>query len=585
MLKEKKPESTSEQLKEKLQVWLQNTRAALIRFGHAVYLFEYALGMYTLTALHRGFRYLRKELRPMFGWLEHFVFQKVIAYLITLFKKFVGVRHIVKQEFSRERTPFKTAPFRAVGDWFSCIVGVSRRYPAVLGRVLRVLCPLAACGLLIFTIQYWSSATFGIQVEYEGVDVGTITDETTYRNAADMARARVYSEDGEFTISDTPRMRVTLTRANAMLDTTALCDAILRTKGDAISEGSGLYIDGNFIGSMTSRAEMDKVLNDIKGGYLQGVKNERAEFIQNVEVSDGLFLSESVMTAEQLKAKLTAQAVVKKEYTIQPGDTLSTIARDLDMTTTQLRNMNPSVKNDTIYAGDKITVQRPQPFLRVKVVRTIQYTEKIDYSIEKEYDDSKLVTYEKVKVKGEEGSQNVTAEVTFIDGVEESRTILSIDVTKQPVSQVVIVGTKKVYNSDGGSVTVGDGISTGNMLWPVPICHNMSRGWRSGHYALDICNGPVSVKNQPFVAADGGTVISAGWNTGGYGYLVQIQHANGLQTWYAHCNSLYVVTGQKVTRGQVLGRIGSTGWSTGYHLHFEVRKNGRRVNPLNYVSP
>ncbi len=579
MRKEKQPKQQS-----KTHVF-KDIRTALGRFWYAVYKFEYALGMYTLTALHRGYRYMRRELRPMVGWLNHFVFQGIAAQLRSLFEKFRGVGHVVGQEFDVERTPFKKNPFRAIGDWCRCLVGVSKRYPAVMGRVFRVLSPIAAVVLLVLTIQYWTSATFGIQVEYEGTDVGTIANETVYREAADLARARVYSENGEFSISDTPQMRVTLTRANAMLDTTTMCDAILRTKGDAISEGSGLYVDGAFIGSMTSREEMNKVLDGIKASYLQGVENERAEFIQDVQVTDGLFLSESVLTAEAMQQKLTAQAVVKKEYTVQEGDVLGTIARDLDMTLSALRAMNPSLKNDTIYAGQKLTVQRPQPFLRVKVVRTIKYTEKIDYSIEKEYDDTKLVTYEKVKVKGVEGSQDVTAEVTYVDGVEQGRTILSIDVTKQPITKVVVVGTKKVYNSSGGTVTVGDGVTTGSMLWPVPICHNMSRGWKSGHYALDICNGPVSVKNQPFIAADGGTVVFAGWNTGGYGYLVQIQHANGLQTWYAHCSSLNVVTGQKVTRGQVLGRIGTTGWSTGYHLHFEVRKNGRRVNPLNYVSP
>lgn len=563
---------------------LQNIFSALSRCGYAIYKFEYAFGMYTLTALHRGSRRLRRELHPMFGWLSHFVVQRVVAQITTLFKKIKGVGGVFREEFDVERIPFKKNPFRAVGQWFGCLFGVSRRYPAVLGRVFRVIAPIAAVVLLAYTVEYWTSATFGIQVEYEGVNVGTIQDESVFHEAAALARARVYSEDGEFTISDTPQMRVTLSHESAMMDTAAMCNAILRTKGDAISEGSGLYVDDVFIGSMASRAEMDKVLNDIKATYLSGAENERAEFMQNVQITDGLFLSKTVMTTEQMKARLTAEAVVKKEYTVQDGDVMGIIARKLDMTLSDLRAMNPQVKNDIIREGQKLMVQRPQPFLRVKVVRTIKYTETIDYAIEKEKDNTKYVTYERVKVKGVEGSQDVTAEVTYIDGVEESRTILSIDVTKQPVAKVVVVGTKSVY-ANGNEITQGDGKTTGSMLWPVPSCHNMSRGWKSGHYAIDITNGPTPVYGKPFVAADGGTVIFAGWNTGGYGYLVQVQHANGLQTWYAHCSSLSVVTGQKVTRGQTLGRIGSTGWSTGPHLHFEVRKNGIRVDPLNYVTP
>ena len=175
--------------------------------------------------------------------------------------------------------------------------------------------------------------------------------------------------------------------------------------------------------------------------------------------------------------------------------------------------------------------------------------------------------------------------MTYIDGVETSRKTVSKTVTKQPVTKVVERGTKSVYAS-GSEVVVGDGVTKGQMSWPVPICSNMSRGWRSGHYALDITNGPTPIYGAAIVAADGGTVIFSGWNTGGYGYLVQIQHANGLQTWYAHCSALNVVTGQKVTRGQVIARVGSSGWSTGPHLHFEVRLNGLSVNPLyTYVNP
>ena len=100
-----------------------------------------------------------------------------------------------------------------------------------------------------------------------------------------------------------------------------------------------------------------------------------------------------------------------------------------------------------------------------------------------------------------------------------------------------------------------------------------------------IANGPVTVLNTPIVAADGGrvTVVNTNPNVG-YGIYVVIDHGNGLTTLYAHLKSVNVTVGQKVSRGQEIGRGGSTGWSTGPHLHFEVRVNGRCVNPLKYVS-
>lgn len=105
--------------------------------------------------------------------------------------------------------------------------------------------------------------------------------------------------------------------------------------------------------------------------------------------------------------------------------------------------------------------------------------------------------------------------------------------------------------------------------------------WGRGHKGIDIG----ASKGTPIKAAAGGTVTLSqyGYN-GGYGNYVIISHGNGVQTVYGHCSSLKATTGQKVSQGQVIATVGSTGDSTGNHLHFEVRVNGVAQNPLNYVS-
>ncbi len=126
----------------------------------------------------------------------------------------------------------------------------------------------------------------------------------------------------------------------------------------------------------------------------------------------------------------------------------------------------------------------------------------------------------------------------------------------------------------------------GEYMWPLPTgkgyisCYYGGRDPNgSPHYGLDIA---ISY-GTPIYAANDGTVLKAEWHYS-YGYYILIDHGNGMSTLYAHCSSLNVGAGQTVAKGQVIGGVGSTGFSTGNHLHFEVRKSGNRQNPLSYVA-
>ncbi len=135
---------------------------------------------------------------------------------------------------------------------------------------------------------------------------------------------------------------------------------------------------------------------------------------------------------------------------------------------------------------------------------------------------------------------------------------------------------QKVVTTYAGSVPEG-ARGTGRFQWPV--LGSLTQGYWYGHRAIDV-GAPTG---SALLAADGGFVSFAGWTDIGYGYLVVIDHANGFATYYAHLSNVYVYTGQAVARGEVIGAVGSTGWSTGPHLHFEVRYYGAQQNPRAYL--
>mgnify|MGYP005785185751 CR=1 FL=1 len=157
----------------------------------------------------------------------------------------------------------------------------------------------------------------------------------------------------------------------------------------------------------------------------------------------------------------------------------------------------------------------------------------------------------------------------------------------EPVKQTVQVA--KTSNRSSGSVNTSTNISKGkanlgiSLIKPVSgiITSRFAASSRirsSAHTGLDIATS----SGTPIVAASSGTVTFSG-TKGSYGKLVVITHSNGVQTYYGHCSALYVSAGQKVSQGQKIAAVGSTGNSTGPHLHFEIRINGVAYNPQNYL--
>lgn len=154
---------------------------------------------------------------------------------------------------------------------------------------------------------------------------------------------------------------------------------------------------------------------------------------------------------------------------------------------------------------------------------------------------------------------------------------------REKAAQPEASNTNPGNNSGGGSVPTG-----GKFGWPVPSSSRVTSSYgyrihpilktRKMHTGIDIA----APSGTPIVSAQNGTVISAGW-LGGYGLTVMVDHGGGIVTLYAHNSSITVSTGQQVSKGQTISLMGSTGNSTGPHLHFEVRKNGDYVDPLPWI--
>lgn len=200
---------------------------------------------------------------------------------------------------------------------------------------------------------------------------------------------------------------------------------------------------------------------------------------------------------------------------------------------------------------------------------------KLSYSTITKRTSQYSVGYYTVTTKGSNGLKHKVDSVVYLNGVEVSRESLEDVVVTAPVNQVVTIGTAPAYGSNDGT-----------LLMPLASYSFISSyfGETSGrskpHKAVDFA----APRGTPIYAAEDGVVIESYYNNGGYGNMVTIDHGNGMKTRYAHNSQNLVKKGQKVTKGETIALVGTTGQSTGNHLHFEVMINGVCVNGLNYIA-
>jgi murein DD-endopeptidase MepM/ murein hydrolase activator NlpD len=245
------------------------------------------------------------------------------------------------------------------------------------------------------------------------------------------------------------------------------------------------------------------------------------------------------------------------DYKVVSGDTLSTIASKFDVSIDSIRWAN-DFSDDTLHAGDIIKIPPVTGIVyKVKEGDTI-------YGIAKKFktDAQNIVNFPFNDFADLE-TYSLTVGQTLIvpDGLMPQSLSL-------PVPQIAV----------HPQYSMGSGGGSGQFHWPTNGLITQYPVWY--HMALDIANS----SQPPVMAAGSGTVILVQYLTYDYGHHVIIDHGNGTSTLYGHMTEIYVHAGDKVSQGQIIGKMGSTGRSTGTHLHFEVRVNGRAVNPLPYLK-
>ncbi|MGR6837308.1 peptidoglycan DD-metalloendopeptidase family protein [Syntrophomonas erecta] len=324
-----------------------------------------------------------------------------------------------------------------------------------------------------------------------------------------------------------------------------------------------------YLGSRKVALELLEQLKKENSQLDEGEKLVSLGFEEKVQVKERKVPASKVISADKAYSLITTGTNNPETYEVQEGDSLWMIARKNDMYVDEIVKAN-RLKSEDLKPGEKLILVKSKPYVNViarvegEKIETIPFETKVVV-------DRNAYSSVKVTQSGQNGEKKIVYEAIKRNGVLDKREIKEEQIIKEAVNKILVKGSQVNIASRGGGARVLD--------WPVYGPISSYYGSRGGsHTGIDIA----ARSGTAIRAAASGNVTYAGYQ-GGYGKFIIVNHGNGIVSRYAHCSSINVSVGQRVAAGQTIGTVGSTGRSTGPHLHFEVLAGGSFRNPLSYL--
>ena len=429
---------------------------------------------------------------------------------------------------------------------------------------------MGAAGVLNYCTAY--------EYSYNGQKLGLVKEKDDVLQITDLVQGALTEEKNMKIVIDAKddiTFHRKLTLDESQIDNSEQVLKRLTYMGDLKVKAIGIYVNGKKIGAVQDRKTAKKVLKDVADKYTKkgdNIEIEKVSFLEKVDIDPCSTDLEDLHSEEEMVDLLCTSGEKETVHKVVAGDTLHSIAKKYDVWEDQLLADNKGINSKKLEVGSNIIVKQQAPVLTYEVVEKITYDKVIEHKVEEQKSADIYEGMTETQQAGSDGLSEITARVTLQNGKKVEEEDLVTTVKEEPVTEVVLVGTKE------RPPTVG----SGKYIWPLKDSFTQTSGfgsrWGRQHKGIDLA---VSVGTTVY-AADGGTVVEAQYS-GSYGNVVMIDHQNGQETRYAHNSKLLVKKGDKVYQGQPIAKSGNTGRSTGPHVHFEIRFNGEPRNPLNYL--
>ncbi len=449
----------------------------------------------------------------------------------------------------------------------------------IIARLFNYILPVVSLAVCVAVIGTMLQLNYALQISYNGQTVGFVADETVYDSARKIIQNRMVTPTQQ-TWNSTAEMRIAVVNNDEIVSQEVMAESLLSVSGEEIAQATGLYVGGEFYGATAAGElladEIDAILAP-QQALASGLAGDvTVKFTRTVELIPGIYPVASIVTFDEMKALVNSQESFDIYFTAAGGESSADVASKNGISLDRLTALNGQVDN-TLSEGTRLLVAQNESLLRIKLVSQVITTRTINCKEIYINDNRFPVGYMLPRISGENGEEVTVSEIEYdANGEVVSETVLSKEITKEPVDAEIVIGVRQA----DGTVSSAVGDMSKPLAWPTGPYQYVSRGFSSYHFGVDIAG----QSGTPIYAADNGVVTLAESTPWNYGTYIIIDHQNGMQTVYGHNSQNLVEVGDVVAKGQLIGLMGTTGNSTGNHLHFETRWLGDKVDPAQYLN-
>ena len=298
-----------------------------------------------------------------------------------------------------------------------------------------------SAAFLIGVVKLGSGLEYGLAVEFNGKEVGIISAEADFEEAEREVQQRIsYLEDDQSIDLSAKFSLKIVADTDRYLSAGQLADEMLAASDQELTEAYGIYIDGNFIGAVKDKNKVDDALTDrLLNYHVEGIVKD-VSYVNKIEYTQGIYLTQSVKSEDETIALLTSSKEKKAVYVVQSGDTPVTISQKHNMDLEKFEELNPGAMKKC-EAGQIVNVIETDSYLPIQYVREMEALSFIDYETTEVETAALNLGIESILTKGERGEKVSQVEITYVNGIEHSRKVISTKVTREPVMEIIGLGT------------------------------------------------------------------------------------------------------------------------------------------------